>query len=581
MPKRLDLSHPAILRLFGDYKVKGRTESKSLLAWFLENYYRLEVTEVDDSICDNKFDKGIDGIYVSDLLQQVDIFQTVIGTATPVQALGDVDLKKFLGSLTQFASCASVRALAVDPNTNLELKQLLSRLDIAQKVDDGYEVRGVFITNKKRNTQATAILSVNPSLILFDSIELDKQYLPIDKAEPIADSIRFDVSNVEILKHTIDSPVKIIIAPLLAAELVKMEGIVNQELFAWNLRYQLKRSPVNKEIEKSIKEHTEHRYFPAFHNGLTILAEKVSVTERKIMRKKTVKKIRVSGYAVVNGCQSLNALYQNQQEITPDLRILTKIVNVSPKSALALKITDHTNRQNGITGRDLQSNNSIQMRLQSEIHRLYQGQVFYRIARGEHLEWDQSRVIENDAAARMLLAFDLRKPDSCHQHYKLFDDLHSDIFGRPDVSADRIVALSDLDALTRRKLKDMKQVSFAGYSLTPFLFLYLLREVLEDDTIGSEFCRNPSSFVRSPNGRSRLRQTAEPIITALMSIVDAYLKRYLEQHRFPFDHKKDLKSPSRISEIRSVVVPNYQMSKDASFTVPFSSGWERSGEVAT
>jgi hypothetical protein len=50
--KKIDLMYPAILKLFGDYAVKQRTDSQAFLAWFLENYYRLEETEVDDSICD-------------------------------------------------------------------------------------------------------------------------------------------------------------------------------------------------------------------------------------------------------------------------------------------------------------------------------------------------------------------------------------------------------------------------------------------------------------------------------------------------------------------------------------------------
>ena len=51
MPK-LDLSYPAILNQFGDYAMKGRKESIAFLAWFLENDYRLDSTEVDDAICD-------------------------------------------------------------------------------------------------------------------------------------------------------------------------------------------------------------------------------------------------------------------------------------------------------------------------------------------------------------------------------------------------------------------------------------------------------------------------------------------------------------------------------------------------
>jgi len=108
----LDLSYPAIKDFFGRHLVKSRTESAALLAWFLDNYYHLESTEVADSICDKKFDKGIDGIYVNDLVQQIDVISCVIGTATPVQGLGDTDLKDLMGTLTQFSSGDSVRTLA-------------------------------------------------------------------------------------------------------------------------------------------------------------------------------------------------------------------------------------------------------------------------------------------------------------------------------------------------------------------------------------------------------------------------------------------------------------------------------------
>ena len=90
MPK-LDLTYPTVLQLFGPYEM--RTESRALLAWFLENYYHFEATEVDDSICDARYDKGVDGLYVNDQLAQVDIFQVQLVKAVS-KTLGDVALRK-------------------------------------------------------------------------------------------------------------------------------------------------------------------------------------------------------------------------------------------------------------------------------------------------------------------------------------------------------------------------------------------------------------------------------------------------------------------------------------------------------
>ena len=61
---QLPLKYPALKALLAGHAMKQRTESRQFLAWFLENYYRLEDTELEDCICDGTDDKGIDGVYV-------------------------------------------------------------------------------------------------------------------------------------------------------------------------------------------------------------------------------------------------------------------------------------------------------------------------------------------------------------------------------------------------------------------------------------------------------------------------------------------------------------------------------------
>jgi hypothetical protein len=95
-------------------------------------------------------------------------------------------------------------------------------------------------------------------------------------------------------------------------------------------------------------------------------------------------------------------------------------------------------------------NRIIQTRLQAEIN---SGKKFYyRIKRGEHFDWEAERVIENELAAKILLAFDLKQPWSCHQTYKLFDEMHSDIFGRPEVNGSRIINAYNIYRLVFDKL---------------------------------------------------------------------------------------------------------------------------------
>src|SRR5260370_22621083 len=137
----------------------------------------------------------------------------------------------------------------------------------------------------------------------------------------------------------------------------------------------------------------------------------------------------------------------------------------------------------------LRKTKPLHPRLQQEIN---SGRFRYRIKRGEHPDWNQERVIENELAARILLAFDVKQPWSCHQTYKLFDELHSDIFGRPEVDGARVTTIYNVYRLVIGKLDLLENQLFARYTITRFLVLYLLREALEKDPQGKEFCLRPA-----------------------------------------------------------------------------------------
>jgi hypothetical protein len=399
----------------------------------------------------------------------------------------------------------------------------------------------------------------------------------LDKTGPIATPITFKLSKPYI-EFDIEPGLDMVIVPLQARDLVKMEGIANGELFSWNVRqYLTKKTKVNRDIEKSIQTKDEHKYFPAFHNGLTVLCKSLS---------RSNKNLTVSGYAVVNGCQSLTGLYENRLALTADLCILTKFIHIQPDSTLARKITDHTNNQNGTTYRDLQSNNPIQTRLQSEIHKRYSNDFTYRIKRGEHPEWDKQTLttIENELAARILLAYDVKEPWSCHQTYRLFDDLHSKIFGRPEVNGDRVISVYEIYEASRAKLAVMKNELFGHYGLTKFLLVYLVRLVLETDDTGNDLIQRPSDFLSQPKGRARLRFCVGKIAQMLVRLLDAEVSRRAAPDPangvpMPFDFKSNLKSQRAVTDLGSTVIAQYQIAIDSKLAPAFSELWKQSGRL--
>ena len=557
---KLSLKYADLQSLIGAYAVTQRTESRQFLAWFLNHYYRLEETDVDDCICDGHDDKTIDGLYVTDQSSQIHVFQSRLVKGP--KSLGDTALKEFYGSLSQFADRQAVENLA-GSTKNKELASLLRELEIADRVEKGYEVRGIFITNAPRDHNAIAYLKTVPRLVLYDEIELQKSFVPIDKTEPIAEEISFDVSGVPVMEYPMGSTLKMALAPIAATELVKMKGIANGELFAYNVRQWLKKTKVNDDIADSIKDQEEHKFFPAFHNGVTILSKKLAVSEEKIT---------IAGYAVVNGCQSLSGLFENKAKISSDLRIMTRLIQTPPDGQLAAKITDHTNNQNGTTARDLQSNNRIQTRLQTEIHS--KGEFCYRIKRGEHPSWPKEKVIENDLAAKILLAFDVKEPWSCHQSYKLFDELHSPIFSRLEVNGDRIVSLYRLYLIVMSKRDLIENELCAKYRLTHFFLLYLVRKALETDALGKKFCENPAQFSGTHKDRVRLLATLDKTVQAIVRVVNGEIKRRdADEKEGPFDYKRELKSPNSVRKLENSIITTYQVLVDNNAALTFGQGW--------
>src|SRR5206468_2492466 len=114
-----------------------------------------------------------------------------------------------------------------------------------------------------------------------------------------------------------------------------------------------------------------------------------------------------------------------------------KFIHMEPTSALAKQITDFSNNQNGVKARDFMANNPMQIRLQNEFHNVYGGQYSFEIKRGEAK--GPGTVISNEYAGLLLMAFDLKEPWATHRKYQVFEDRHADLFGRPEVTADRIV----------------------------------------------------------------------------------------------------------------------------------------------
>jgi hypothetical protein len=529
------------------------------LNWFLENIMRLDDVDADDAICDGSYDQGIDGIYVSEVDQEVVLLQAKIAQ-NPAKTLGDVALKEFAGSISQFDSPEKAAAVAAQTK-NPELKKLLDRAKVVECLSAGFSVRGVFVTNAPADENAEKFLDGHAIISLFDRERIASEFIDINAPAGVDGTSKLAVFESLMIVYEAGADATMYQFLTNANDLVSLSGISDHTLFAQNVRLPLGNTSVNRGIRESLSNKGSHSRFPLFHNGVTILCDKAEVVDDGAA-------LNITNYVVVNGAQTVTTLNEGRDKISGDLRLPVRVIELKEKPELASTITQISNNQNSIKSRDLKANHQIQSRLKSEFARLFPGEYDYIIKRGEAVVAPIG--ISNEEAGALLLAFDIRRPWSAHQLYRIFEDDYGDVFGRPEVDASRIVFVWTLGKIVDAKLGMIKNPALARYRLTRFFLLYVLSRLLSEDPLGSEAFRDPSVITRIADWEQRLAAALDPILSSL--IIDFNYE--VGNAGDAFDYKTELKSPNKVRERADELLKSYEKEVAKGKLTTFASSWD-------
>ena len=353
----------------------NRTASTALLAWFLETVWRLEPEDTSDAICDGGGDKGIDALEVNEDLREITVFQSKHRSAAHLTQ-GDADLRAFVGVAHYFADEGGIDAL-LSSSPNDELRNLVDRLDLRRKLQGRqFTVRLVFVTNAPLDAAGRDYLASHagqrPGLEVWDRDRVagvaERTRSPMVGGESVTLSLASGL-----IHEDLHDGATLAVALVPATELVRLPGIRELTIFDLNVRLSLGRTRINRELAATIKRPEEHSLFPAYHNGMTLLTRKLTEAEGEVI---------LDGVSVVNGCQSLVALYNTRDSLTPNLRVLVKIVELGSSLELIDSITYRTNNQNPVNTRDLRSTDPIQRDLQRQIESSYGPELGYVIRNG-------------------------------------------------------------------------------------------------------------------------------------------------------------------------------------------------------
>lgn len=512
------------------YLKRSPTETMQFLRWILENIFRLDAQDADDACVDQKQDKGVDALVVNDSLETIFIFQSKLRNSDK-STLGDTDLKEFTGTLTQFKTSESIDNL-LDGKAHEGLKAAIRRTGLKEKVEAGYAIEGVFCTNVSLNQDGIDYLKNIDDITVYDSNRIVADFVDLDANSGVDDTFKFNTSDTEIIEYQTAEGVTANIFLASALQLTHMKGISDSSLFSRNVRYSLGNTKVNKSLVSSIKDKKEHKNFPLYHNGITVLCDHMKTISED--------ELEVSRYMVVNGAQSLTSLLNAKASISADLKILVKVIALGGDEELTDKITQNSNNQNAIKARDMRSNHGIQQRLKKEVSKVKCGRYELLVKQGETATKD-TITISNEKAGLALLALDLGEPWTCHQKYKVMDDSYSKIFGRSDVTGAKIVALNSALESVSDALDSFEDQLFGHYTLTAYFLGYVVSEIIKDDKTGKKVLNNIKSVVENGKLDKFLEVFALIASTTAMDI-NAEIAE-LRDGEDGFDYKRDLKSP--------------------------------------
>ncbi len=529
-----------------EFQNGGRSATAALLIWFLRHVKRLDETEAPDAVCDGPGDKGIDGIWVDTLGEEIVLLQAK-RRASLSSTQGDADLQKLVGAARWFSAPDQIDALlAAGPNP--ELRGLVERNELRQRVAEGFHTRCVFVTNSLFDASGSDYVEAHqggePPLEGWDLEKLDSYIRYIDRPLYIEQSVDISFAPGASFTLPVGDGVEVTVGALPAKQIAALPGIDDRSLFAQNVRLDLGRTRVNKDINRTLADASEHQRFLTFHNGLTILSREVEPQSDDVFR--------LTGFSIVNGCQSAVALRKNESELTDDLLIPVKLVKVGDSDALADDITYRSNNQNSINLKDLRANDSTQVILKGQFDEMFGGRVQYVIKRGEDAAGEV--VIQNDHAAQILIALYNGEPFLAHRKFALFDKEYRNVFHPRITAANVYLGWLIWDEIQGR-LGEIDKQLIAGYALTSFVLVFLVGHIMRETEIGRAILDSPEEYI--PDNEDSIRSAVGRLISDILVDFNGYIREQ-ESDTGYFDYKTQFKSRTGIREITEDVLRGHQ-----------------------
>lgn len=169
-------------------------------------------------------------------------------------------------------------------------------------------------------------------------------------------------------QESLGLPKKVIIGMCNVNEFIRLQNKYHHnQLYAENIRLYLgDRSHVNQDIIQTITSN-ESLWFPYMNNGISIICDKMTLGN--VNEKRHIRSLLLDNMQIINGCQTVNALYNAKySEETRDhfrpANVMVRIYEIDPAQIdFKRNIIRATNNQNAVKNFSLVANDPIQVEI--------------------------------------------------------------------------------------------------------------------------------------------------------------------------------------------------------------------------
>ncbi len=243
-------------------------------------------------------------------------------------------------------------------------------------------------------------------------------------------------------------------------------GNLLRGLFYDNVRDFQGDNPVDQEIEQTLTSQAKETFI-LLNNGVTVVADDLSVTGDNF---------NLTGFQIVNGCQTSHVLFNNQTRISDNIYIPIKLI-VSPEDVLKNQITKATNRQTVVKLEELSALTDFQKVLEQYYNAIQEANRLYYERRSQQYRSfldteDSPEKIQIVTISTQIRAFASMFLDRAHQASRYYGTLLKDVENRIFISEHFPIAyyvsayaLFRIESLLRKRQLDSKYRAFKYHLL--------------------------------------------------------------------------------------------------------------------